>query len=50
MKQTLKTSIALVIVLIAGYNVYTSQQDVKMFSLTLANIEALAMDETSQMW
>lgn len=29
-------------------NVYTSQQDVKMFSLTLANIEALAMDETSQ--
>lgn len=48
MKQTLKTSITLVIVLIAGYNVYTSQQDVKMFSLTLANIEALAMDETSQ--
>ena len=38
MKQTLKTSIALAIVLIAGYNVYTSQQDVKMFSLTLANI------------
>lgn len=41
MKQTLKTSIALAIVLIAGYNVYTSQQDVKMSSLTLANIEAL---------
>ena len=41
-------TIALAIVLIAGYNVYTSQQDVKMFSLTLANIEALAMDETSQ--
>ena len=39
-------TIALAIVLIAGYNVYTSQQDVKMFSLTLANIEALAMDET----
>lgn len=30
MKQTLKTSIALVIVLIAGYNVYTSQQDVNL--------------------
>ena len=41
-------TIALAIVLIAGYNVYTSQQEVKMFSLTLANIEALAMDETSQ--
>lgn len=42
MKQTLKTSIALAIVLIAGYNVYTSQQDVKMFSLTLANIRSFS--------
>ena len=39
-------TIALAIVLIAGYNVYTSQQDVKMFSLTLANIEALAIMPT----
>lgn len=48
MKQTLKTSMALAIALIAGYNVYTSQQDAKMSDLTLANIEALAMDETSK--
>ena len=39
---------ALAVALIVGYNVYISQQDAMMSDLTLANIEALAMDETSK--
>lgn len=49
MKQTLKVSIALAIILVAaGYNVYISRQEVGMSDLALANVEALATGETGK--
>lgn len=36
--------IAVAIAAVAGYNVYTSQNDVKLSDLVLSNIEALAFD------
>lgn len=48
MKQILKVSIALAIILTAGYNAYISQQEVGMSDLALANIEALAGSETGE--
>lgn len=41
-----KTALALVIVLVAGYGVYASQQKTELSKLALANVEALANGET----
>lgn len=45
MKKKIVGVIAVVaIAAIAGYNVYSSQNDVKLSDLALANVEALASD------
>ena len=46
MKKKLISMMAIVAVaIIAGYNVYTSQNNVKLSSLALSNVEALAENE-----
>ncbi|WP_317207926.1 NVEALA domain-containing protein [Phocaeicola faecalis] len=39
---------ALVVALTEGYGVYTSQQETELSELALANVAALAMDETNK--
>lgn len=46
MKNFKKTALALVVTLVAGYGVYTSQQKSELSELVLANIEALADNES----
>lgn len=47
-KNILKVTLVAAFTLIAGYNVYTSQKsDVEMSDLALANVEALAGNETT---
>lgn len=46
MKNFKKTALALVVTLVAGYGVYTSQQKSELSELVLANIEALAQNES----
>lgn len=47
MKNAFKIMLALALILVAGYNVYTSQQEVETSDLVVANIEALAGDGES---
>ncbi|MEY8687492.1 NVEALA domain-containing protein [Bacteroides sp. AN502(2024)] len=48
MKKKIMGIIAIVVVAtVAGYNVYTSQNNVRLSDLVLANIEALANDGES---
>ena len=48
MKKKMMGFIAIVaIVAVTGYNAYTSQNNMKLSSLTLANVEALANDGES---
>lgn len=42
-KQILSIIVVVTITAVAGYNVYTSQEKVKLSDLMLANIEALAL-------
>lgn len=44
-KNILKVTLVIALVLVAGYNVYTSQRSVTISDLALANVEALAADE-----
>ena len=46
-KSILKASIVAVFALIAGFNVYNAQKSDVMSDLALANVEALASDESS---
>ena len=46
MKNFKKTTLALVVTLATGYGVYTSQQKSELSELALANIEALADNES----
>lgn len=46
MKNFKRTALALVVTLVAGYGVYTSQQKSELSELVLANIEALAQNES----
>lgn len=46
MKNFKKTALALVVTLVAGYGVYTSQQKSELSELVLANIEAIAQNES----
>lgn len=45
-KKIFIATIAIVVVIAAGYNVYTSQNDVNLSDLSLDNIEALASGES----
>lgn len=45
MKKKIMGLIAIVAIAAAGYNVYTSQNNVKLSALALANVEALARYE-----
>ncbi len=48
MKKTiLRATLVVAFALIAGYSVYTSQQETEMSALTLANVEALASGEST---
>ena len=48
MKKNLKvTLIVSAITTLVGYNVYASKKDIKKYDMTMANIEALASDESS---
>lgn len=47
MKKLTETALVLVVALIAGYGVYTSQQKSELSELALANIEALAQSESN---
>lgn len=46
MKKTLKSALAMAVILIAGYGVYTSQPETELSELALANVEALAQSES----
>lgn len=46
MKRNWKTSIAVATMLIAGFSIFTSEQDRQLSDLALANIEALANGES----
>ena len=47
-KNYLKIALVSAFAMIAGYNVYSSQEEVKLSEMALENIEALARDETSK--
>lgn len=46
-KNFLKLVFASVSALVAGYSVYASQQEVEMSDLAMANVEALAQNESN---
>ncbi len=46
-KNIIRTAFVAAFALMAGYSVYTSQQEKTMSDLALANVEALANDESS---
>lgn len=46
-KNIIRTAFVAAFVLMAGYSVYTSQQEKTMSDLALANVEALADEEIS---
>lgn len=45
-KNIVKATFVVAIAIIAGYNVYTSQQKVEMSDLAMSNVEALANGES----
>lgn len=48
MKKTiLRATLVVAFALIAGYGVYTSQQETEMSALTLSNVEALTSGEST---
>lgn len=46
-KNVFEFVLALSLILLMGYNVYASQQEVEISDLALANVEALASGESS---
>lgn len=46
MKNVLKVMLVLALVVLTGYNVYASQQEVEASDLVMANVEALASGES----
>ncbi|WP_237038564.1 NVEALA domain-containing protein [Phocaeicola faecalis] len=47
MKKIIRVAFAATFACIAGYGVYTSQQEMELSELALANIEALAQSESN---
>lgn len=47
-KYIIRTAFVAAFALMAGYSVYTSQQEKTMSDLALANVEALANNESSE--
>lgn len=47
-KYIIRTAFVAAFALMAGYSVYTSQQEKPMSDLALANVEALANNESSE--
>ena len=48
MKNMFKVAFVAVFICMAGYGVYSSQQETELSELALANIEALAQGESSE--
>ena len=49
-KNIIRAAFVAAFAFIAGYCVYTSQQETEMSDLAMANVEALAGGETSTSW
>lgn len=48
MKKVMKAAFVVVIAAVAGYNIYTNLKSNTVSDLVLANVEALANDESSE--
>lgn len=46
MKNKVKLFLVATFVMVAGHNVYTSQQEINISALSMANVEALANEES----